>query len=523
MTMSAKRNYYAELMKASTWLRQEQSDARRIWFESHDMAHRAQFLFRFEMLLKGLVCFGNPANHPGNIVRRVPVAEKSWDVEMELLVSSLRTLCEQGRRLCNSTDCAFDFERFIDSFQTSDLLRTDIMRRSLEQDTPNQSLALMVSVLDNLLETTNTLLLSGAISYHVFSSVIALVQREIHRSLYFNPLAIFDFRSEYDAISSQVIVDILPSIDSHTAQRVTTMTQLSLFRLLHYIDIIETEDVARNGFGPLFSYLALLHSDGLAFSEFYVSGSAKWMSEGFSRGYKTLSAAHVKQQYDELNLEFVGLKSLRELLMSAGHQLRLELKKVFEHLLPSIDEVQDPDDLMTTIHLSMNAFRSFLQNTVVLIAREYQADIDGDAIFADFTSDITRSVRLRRDIWMFQKILQAFIAKANDALRTADQWVGTDTVNFIQTFVSYFRSMGYQLLRYSDYAQFDRFIMLVERLRDEDALESQHLVPIIAECEAFYHHLDTLFHNISHREELQRIDFDKHDAATTLKLFLGAT
>ena len=59
------RDYYTEFIEGSRWLKKEQADARTAWFEDLSWEHKETTLFRFEMLLKGLVCFGNPANHPG--------------------------------------------------------------------------------------------------------------------------------------------------------------------------------------------------------------------------------------------------------------------------------------------------------------------------------------------------------------------------------------------------------------------------------------------------------------------------
>lgn len=142
-------------------------------------------------------------------------------------------------------------------------------------------------------------------------------------------------------------------------------------------------------------------------------------------------------------------------------------------------------------------------------------------MFEDFSSDATRSERLRRDIWMFKQILKAFVVKIRGTESVRDRWIGLNTFKFVRTFVEYFRSMGYQLLRYSDYDRFDKFMALVDRLRDGDVLEVQRLSHIVAECEAFYLYLEKMFETVEQRNELQDIPFDLKDAARTLKLFIA--
>jgi hypothetical protein len=101
-----------------------------------------------------------------------------------------------------------------------------------------------------------------------------------------------------------------------------------------------------------------------------------------------------------------------------------------------------------------------------------------------------------------------------------DRWAGLDTFRYVKTFVDYFRSMGYQLLRYSDYDRFDKFIALIDRLREGDALEVQRLSHVMEECESFYVYLDHMFEAVSQRRELEGVPFDAKDAARTLKLFI---
>ena len=122
---------------------------------------------------------------------------------------------------------------------------------------------------------------------------------------------------------------------------------------------------------------------------------------------------------------------------------------------------------------------------------------------------------------MFQQILRAFIEKARNTRTITDHWSDRASFRFVKQFVGYFRSMGYQLLRYSDYEQFDRFMDLVMRLREGDVLEVQRLPQVVAACEDFMQFLEQTFERVNQREELADAPFDRKDTARTLKLFLG--
>ena len=273
--------------------------------------------------------------------------------------------------------------------------------------------------------------------------------------------------------------------------------------------------------GPLFAFLALFRSDAGALAAFLRKDAAAWISDGFGRLYESHQPEMVSRRFDNLIVEFDKLKSLRELLGSMGNQLELELRKMYEYHIPALETVKSKDDLSLCILQATGSLRSFVQNSIVLIAREFFPKVEGERLFVDFSSDRARSERLRRDIWMFQQILRAFMAKAKGSVGVTDQWAGMSTFRFVKEFVDYFKSMGYQLLRYSDYTRFDNFMSLVNRLRDGDVLEVQRLSQVVSECEDFQAFLGQMFDAVSRREELAGEPFDRKDAARTLKLFLG--
>jgi hypothetical protein len=362
---------------------------------------------------------------------------------------------------------------------------------------------------------------TSPVPFRLFSASIRLAQREIHRSEFFDPLASLEFRSEFDRLRSVAVLEVISGIESDPSRRVAALTFLALFRLLRYIDLIDEEQEKITGFGPLFSFLALLRSDAEALAAFFAKDAAVWIADGFGREYETCKPTELTERYDSFEREFRGLRALRELLESLGNQLKLELRKVYEQQIPALASVEDQRQLTIAIERSTSLLRSFIQNAVVMLVREFVPKIDGETVFDDFTSNRARSERLRRDIWMFQQILRAFIEKAKGSAVAADQWAGMSTFRFVREFVSYFKSMGYQLLRYSDYARFDDFMRLVEQLRDGDVLEEAQLTKVVSACTDFNEFLGGMFEAVGRRSELVGVEFDKRDAARTLKLFLG--
>jgi hypothetical protein len=515
------RDYYTEFIEGSRWLKKEQADARTAWFEDLSWEHKETTLFRFEMLLKGLVCFGNPANHPGPPLREDLIMSREFNNELGLVRSMMRNIAQIGRVLIGGKDHSSVFKRYLESVVVQDHARVQLAKKALAQDTPEQSLTLLVEALRDHLDVMEGLLPTSHVSFRLFSSVIKLARREINRSEYFDPLTSFEFRVEFDRIKNVEVLEVIANIESDPSRRVGALVFLSLFRMMRYLDLIAQEQAEGSSMGPLFAFLALFRSDAGALAAFLRKDAAAWMSEGFGRLYESYQPEMVLGKFDNLVVEFDNLKSLRELLGSMGNQLELELRKMYEYHIPALETVKSKDDLSKSIFLATSSLRSFIQNSIVLIAREFAPEVEGGKLFLDFSSDRARSERLRRDIWMFQQILRAFVAKAKGSVGVTDQWAGMSTFQFVKEFVKYFKSMGYQLLRYSDYTRFDKFMILVNRLRDGDVLEVQRLSLVVSECEDFHAFLGRMFDAVSRREELAGESFDRKDAARTLKLFLG--
>jgi hypothetical protein len=59
-------------------------------------------------------------------------------------------------------------------------------------------------------------------------------------------------------------------------------------------------------------------------------------------------------------------------------------------------------------------------------------------------------------------------------------------------------------------------------LGDTDLLDPQRLEAAARECESFFTYLTQLFEQISRRDELVGVAFDRREAARALRLYLGS-
>ena len=141
-------------------------------------------------------------------------------------------------------------------------------------------------------------------------------------------------------------------------------------------------------------------------------------------------------------------------------------------------------------------------------------------MFDDQAARLDTSERLRRDVWMFAQIVRAFSTKAQHS-PNEDRWAALYDFQYVREFLAYFRAMGYPLLRASDYPRFDAFMAAMSALEDTDLVDPARLEAAIDECVAFHGFLVQLFDDISRRDELDGIGFDRRAAAASLRLYLG--
>jgi hypothetical protein len=164
--------------------------------------------------------------------------------------------------------------------------------------------------------------------------------------------------------------------------------------------------------------------------------------------------------------------------------------------------------------------RPALQNSILFLGKALGVALEHGGVFDDQAARRQTSERLRRDVWMFAQIVRAFSSKAQHS-PTEDGWAPVQSFQYVREFLAYFRAMGYPLLRSADYPRIDLFMAAMTRLEDTDLVDPARLEDAIDECVAFHGFLTRLFDDISKRDELSGVTFDRRAAASALKLYLG--
>ena len=521
---SAGHNAYAELLRDTRGLRREQQQAREAWYARLAADKKEDSLFELEILLKGIACFANPRNHPGNGRRRTIV---SLDFREHLALSrdGMARVVQLARTMLGDRDRAFVFQRYLETVLPEDNARTRLLNATMDQDTPETSLVVLRHGFTNLIEVGTGLLRLTRLSFRTFYAHLATGMREVAQSAFFNPLSALEFRPEFDRIPSAQVLDLIQGVPGEQAHRLVALTFLSLFRMLRYlrlVDSIALDHSDRRVGGRAYLVCAVLRSDARALSNYLRRRAGALLTESYERELFRVPASELGARYDDLAAEGRRLAGIKGALAGLAANLRLEMRRAFEHDLPSADTAMPEHDLRTRLRVVTQNLRPALQNAILFLGQSLGVSLEASRVFDDHAVRRATGERLRRDVWMFAQIARAFASKARHAEPATDSWVALQSFAFVREFLAYFRAMGYPLLRASDYEHVDEFLAAMNGLADSDLLDQARLEAAARECDAFFTYLTQLFDQISKRGELVGVAFDRRDAARALKLYLGS-
>src|SRR6185312_14841572 len=237
------------------------------------------------------------------------------------------------------------------------------------------------------------------------------------------------------------------------------------------------------------------------------------LAEGFDRDIFAIDAAQMNERFEGLFAEGGRLRSMRATLEGVGANLRLEMRRAFEHDFPAADTAPTLDAIRMAVARTTKNLRPALQNGVLFLGSSLGVRLDEQGVFDDDATRRMLSERLRRDVWMFAQIVRAFAHKARATKPGEVSWTGTPPLQFVREFLAYFQAMGYPLLRTADYPRVDAFMSAMSSLEASDLLEPLRMERAVAECEQFYVFLMNLLQAIGNRAELAQAPFDKRGAA----------
>ena len=516
------REGYKALLVGSRDMRRDHAIARDAWFAALQIDRKADLLFEFECVLKGLACFANPRNHPGP-PRRTAIVAVDFREPLLIARDGIQRAIAIARALLEQQERVFVFQRYLEHVIPEDTQRSRFVRASAIQNTPEDALLAIRHGLTHVVEVIEALVKQPKIPFRTFYAVLGLVQREVARNSFFNPITALEFRPEFDRIQRPEVFDLVQSVPGDEAHRLVALSFLALFRMIRYLEVVDTMSSEATA-TRAYLVLAALRSDARALTNYLKRHAGIQLADGYERELFAVSARAITARYEGLLAEGHRLLGIKGALEGIAAKLRLEIRRAYERDIPAAEAPPPPMELRRRLMSASETLRPALQSTIMFLMKALGSRLDAHFVFDDQAAQREVGERLRRDVWMFAQIVRGFSAKAA-VIRTpdkTDRWAGVENFRFVQEFLSYFRAMGYPLLRANDYPRFDQFMAAMASLEETDLLDPSRFATAVKECEAFHTFLMQVFEAIGKRDELAGTAFDRRAAAEALKMYLSA-
>jgi hypothetical protein len=494
---------------------------RDVWFHKLQRESKAELLFEFETLLKGTACFANPRNHPGPRTRSALVLQ-DFVPHVEHAQGALARLQNLASQLGQQSERVERFRRYLEVSLPSD----DHHKNASAQATPEEELASLRQGFAHAEELARVLKTLSRLPYRTFFSFLGTARREVHASRFFNTLTALEFRPEFDRLPHAPMLSLIENQSGVESRRLVSLAFLASFRMLRYLTLIERMTASaerKESAGCIYFVWSVFRSDARAFCARAQRLSGALIAQDFGLSIKGIHARDVGPRFAELLAEAHAFRDLRIALEGVSASLRLEVRRAFEHDLASPSGELSLDRLRNQSLTAVHNLRGAVKNAVLALGASLGIRLDEHGVFDSREDRKSMSERLRRDLWMFAQILRAFSEKAGEVGTLREHWLEPSPFAFVEQFLLYFRSMGYPLIRAADYPRIDPFLSAVETIRETNYVDAERLLAVRDEALHFREYLLELFESVSQREELKAEPFDRKNAATTLRLYLGSS
>ncbi len=428
------RDFFFELFKDSDNQRPHFLLEREAWFRNLELNRKEERLFELEMYLRAVGCFFNLHNQ--FLQDRDQAITRDFSAELKVLAAALERGTALSQLLLDrGLASSFDFQSYIENQVAPDYLRLQMLRRTLDQKRPEESLYLLNRCFRDLKKIIDHLLKRPPCTYSLFYHLGQVVTREIAFNRFFNPLLILEFKPEYDRIRSVVILDAMRKIEDRSECRAASKVFLALFRLLHYLRYIPRSGRARILRRSLILF-TLFHSEANTLAGFLrvLAGRSPQAEGGLGQAAGMVAASLRAQLVDLFGGELVQLDVERAALL--GQEER-------------------------SVASGSALLEAFIKECIGVFVQVYQPEASVAELFDSDRNQLEQSARLRSDLWLFKEILERLLrtAQASPAGRL---YIPTHLARFSD----YFLETSYNFLRYGDGGPFERYhAVLTEGLR----------------------------------------------------------
>ncbi len=378
---------------------------------------------------------------------------------------------------------AYWFQKFAETKFLSDRKRDRIREELYMQDTLEKGIFLLYDSFINLKGLVTDLLKTGNITYLSYLNIGQILSKEIRENKYFNPFK-KDINPEFDRIGNEEITELVKDIKDADIKKPVSLILVYLFRLLRYLNYIDVTTQRTVALHTSLLILMLVRSDLKTFGNYI----------------------------DNL-IQKIAQPDLKILLQSLSYQLSMEAKRVYLQELKDILKKKAPKYFRGRIENSHGILKNFAEQSIVQMVQFYKPELKGEDIFISFIAKVEQSLRLREDIFVLHNFLTLFQERAKDPAKLFES---------LKSYMLYFESFTFRLLRYEDYEEFVSFFREVLSFKKEQIMAGD-IKGLMEKMHNFEIFLETTLRQIANRTEIKDKPVDTGRVEKIMSQYLSET
>lgn len=445
------------------------------WLRSVRVDGREERLFEFELLVRAIERSFQLQHLPLEAAAR-PAATRDFAEELRDLRDAMRQAIRLARRLLDpGHEQKLMFRRYLGTQAVDDRVRRALLEDEVEQQTPSESLFLLVQSFESISVVVDHLLGLESVGHRVFHEVGSLTVRSILQSRFFRPSRPLEFSLEFDRIRSVGVLDALRLLPDPERELFTT-SFLALFRLLHSLAYFSAEpERALDRRARVL--LSLVQSEAMTL--------ARYLRNEVAPKTATRTWQHA------------ALRAARNLSVRT---------RAISRTLGSETALDDEK-----LRGAARDFSALFEGAVVELARAVEARGATEG-YSRLVSAPLVAQRLRNDLWVSGQLAREAASALEGKPDPAPE------LGALLHFLDYFQDGSYQLLRYGDLEAVDRFLAIVG---DASASPEGPLgrARLAEDCNLFADAAEALFVRVGRRTEVTGRRFDRTHADAVLDRF----
>jgi len=206
---------------------------------------------------------------------------------------------------------------------------------------------------------------------------------------------------------------------------------------------------------------------------------------------------------------------------SLAYQLAIEIKKMFELELKDGAQVRDINLLRAGLTRSRGLLTNIFQQGIIHLGQVIDPELDGKLVFPDFISRLDESLKVRRDVWLFHRIIDNMERVIDEAMARDETVPVLEAMGTLRNFIFYYQNVSFQYVRCDDREDFQKFFEKVAHLQGIITREPEKLRDFRQELHAFKMFLETTLASINNRTELRNTPFGAEEGERILAQFLS--